>query len=208
MSWLSSALGDVGSAVKGIGHAAGTVLSNPIVDAGLTFIPGVGPVAAGLAGAAGGLLKPGGNIGSALTSGAEGALAGGGAQSLAGLLGGGAGAAGAAGQAAGGVGGMAGSAVPGVAGAAQGAGSSPGILGSIEGLAGKAGGLLTGNGGANALGAVGALSSYLNQNKANDYAKQALGSVEQSYNERAPLRAQGLASLANSQSGNPFTRGS
>lgn len=85
---------------------------------------------------------------------------------------------------------------------------SSGILGSLSGLAGQAGNFLTGNNGANALGTVGAISAYLNQNKANDLAKQALGSVEQSYGERAPLRAQGLASLANSQSGNPFTRGS
>lgn len=209
MSWLSSALGGVENAVKGVGHAAGSVLSNPLVDAGLTFIPGIGPVAAGLAGAAGGLLKPGGNLGSAIKGGLEGGLAGGGAQSLAGLLGGGAGAAGAAGaagQAASGA--AAGGAIPGVAGAAQAAGSSPGVLGSLEGLAGKAGSFLTGNNGGNALGLVGGVSSYLNQQKANDLAKQALGSVEQSYGERAPLRAQGLSTLAQSQVGNPYARGS
>lgn len=90
--------------------------------------------------------------------------------------------------------------------AEQNAGSS-GILGSLEGLAGKAGSFLTGNNGGNALGTIGAISSYLDQKKSTDLAKQALGSVEQSYAERAPLRTQGLSMLANASQGNPFATG-
>lgn len=199
MSWLSSALGGIGHAVEGIGHTAGQILSNPIVDAGLTFIPGIGPVAAGLAGAAGGLLKPGGNLGSAISGGLSGGLAGMGAQSVAGLLGGGA-----AGAGAGAAGGAA-SAIPDSAIPAAGHG---GVLGSLEGLAGKAGDFLTGNGGKNALGIAQGINAALQQKQANDYAKQALGSVEGSYAERAPLRAQGIKGLLQSNTGNPYASGS
>lgn len=90
--------------------------------------------------------------------------------------------------------------------AEQNAGGS-GILGSLEGLAGKAGSFLTGNNGGNALGTLGAISSYLDQKKSTDLAKQALGSVEQSYAERAPLRTQGLSMLSNASQGNPFATG-
>lgn len=65
MSWLSS-----------IGHFAGKVLSNPIVEGASAFIPGVGPLITAGEGALGGILKPGGNIGSALTGGLQGAAAG------------------------------------------------------------------------------------------------------------------------------------
>jgi len=84
---------------------------------------------------------------------------------------------------------------------------SSGMLGSLEGLAGKAGSFLTGNNGGNALGTLGAISSYLDTKKSNDLAKQALGNVESSYNQRAPLRTQGLSMLANSQVGNPYSSG-
>lgn len=159
----------------------GSVAKNPLVDAGLGVLTG-GAALPLLAGTAGKLLSPG--------QPQPGAQQGGSAIPMSafntsgGTMGANAGAP-----------------------AEQNQGSS-GILGSLSGLAGQAGNFLTGNNGANALGTVGAISAYLNQNKANDLAKQALGSVEQSYNERAPLRAQGLASLANSQAGNPFTRGS
>lgn len=209
MSWLSSALGDVGNVVKGVGHAAGSVLSNPLVDAGLAFIPGVGPLAAGAAGALGGALKPGGNFGSTLTGGLEGAasgLAGGAARGALGI----GGAAAPAGVSALG----ASSAIPdaamglgGAAGAAAGTGGAGGLLGGIEGLAGQAGNFLTGNGGKNALGIAQGVNAALQQKKSTDYAKDALGSVEAAYNAKSPLRAQGLGTLAGTQAGNPYATG-
>lgn len=202
MSWLSSALGDVGNVVKGVGHAAGSVLSNPLVDAGLAFIPGVGPLAAGAAGAIGGALKPGGTFGSAISGGLSGAasgLAGGAARGALGI----GGAAAPAGVSALG----ASSAIPdaamglsGATGAGAGAGGSGGILSGIEGF-------LTGNGGKNALGIAQGVNAALNQKQSTDYAKQALGSVEDAYNAKAPLRAQGLSTLASSQTGNPYATG-
>lgn len=162
----------------------GSVAKNPLVDAGLGILTG-GAAIPMLAAAGGGLLSKGGQ-----GQPQPGAQQGGSAIPMSAF------------NTSGGTMG----ATPGAP-AEQNQGGS-GILGSLSGLAGQAGNFLTGNNGANALGTIGAISSYLNQNKANDLAKQALGSVEQSYGERAPLRAQGLASLANSQSGNPFTRGS
>lgn len=118
MSWLSSALGDVGGAVKG-------AISNPLVDAGLAFaLPGVGSLAGG-------------------------------------LLGG----------------------IPGAS--------------SIEGLLGKAGGLLTGNGGLNALGLAQGINAAGTQNKANNYANQALQTQQNAYNSEAPLRSQGIQGMLN-----------
>lgn len=70
---------------------------------------------------------------------------------------------------------------------------------SIEGLLGKAGGLLTGNGGKNALGLAQGVDSVLNQQQANNYGKDALGAVTGAYNAAAPLRAQGLQGLLNPQ---------
>lgn len=94
-----------------------------------------------------------------------------------------------------------------VGGPSEAAAGGGGFLGSLEGLAGNAGRFLTGNGGKNAIGAASALSSYLNQQKANNYAKEALGNVEDAYNQKAPLRAQGLATLAGAQRGNPYAGG-
>ena len=78
-----SFFGSIGHAITGIGHAAGKVLSNPLVQtvgAGLLGATGVGaPLAAGIlagGGALGGALKPGGNLGQAAMGGATGALSG------------------------------------------------------------------------------------------------------------------------------------
>jgi hypothetical protein len=75
-----SFFGNIGKAIKkaavDTGHFAGKVLSNPIVQAGSAFIPGVGPLITAGEGALGGLLKPGGNIGTALKGGLQGAAAG------------------------------------------------------------------------------------------------------------------------------------
>lgn len=153
------------------------ILSNPIVDAGISLIPGAGiPLAVG-------------------------------AKALGNELGG------TPGQSQGGGGAIPLSAFNTSGGTVQGGPSeanqpgNSGVLGSLEGLAGKAGSFLSGNNGANALGTVGAISSYLDTKKSNDLAKQALGNVESSYNQRAPLRAQGLSMLANSQVGNPYATG-
>lgn len=190
MSWLSSA-------IKGVGHAAGKVLSNPLVDAGLSFIPGVGPIAAGGAAALGNLIKPGGNIGSAL----KGGITTGGLGALGGLAG----------------------KIPGISSLEGAVGSLPGVsavegalskipgLQSIEGLLkgqngqpgvlGELGSFLTGNGGKNALGLAQGVNAAMLQKQSSDYAKQAMGDVQNSYNERAPLRSAGIQGMLNPQTG-------
>lgn len=152
------------------------LLSNPIVDAGLSFIPGVGPGLAVGAHALGGAL-----------GGGQGQPQGPGAIPLSAFD-------------------TSGGAVPGGPSEANQPSGNSGIMGSLEGLAGKAGDFLTGNGGKNALGLAQGLNAFLEQKKSTDLAKQALGSIEGSYNQRAPLRAQGLSMLANSQVGNPYAQ--
>jgi hypothetical protein len=96
MSWFSSGLSGIKTGLTGIGHAVGSVASNPWVK-GLTAAglaaTGVGaPLAAGIMateGAAGGLLRPGGNIGQGLQQGALGAVEGYGAGKIGGALRGG-----------------------------------------------------------------------------------------------------------------------
>lgn len=192
MSWLSSA-------VHGIGHLAEKAA--PIVG----LIPGVGTLAGGVIGGLGGLAA-GDGLGGALKYGLEGAAsgfgggllkgAGGGAQSIASLAGGGAG--GAIPDAALSVAG------PAIIGGPAEAAAGGGLSGALSGLAGKAGGFLTGNGGKNALGVAQGIDSILQQRTSNQYAKDALNSVEGSYNQRAPLRAQGIQQLLSSQAGNPY----
>lgn len=152
------------------------LVSNPVVDAGLSLIPGAGP----------GLAVGAKALGSLTGGGQQPQQQGGGAIPLSAFDTSG------------------GTTIGGNSEANQ-AGSS-GALGSLEGLAGKAGSFLTGNNGANALGTLGAISSYLDTKKSNDMAKQALGNIEGSYNQRAPLRTQGLSTLANSQVGNPYAQ--
>jgi hypothetical protein len=75
-----SFFGNIGNAIKkgvtDVGHFAGRVLSNPIVEGASAFIPGVGPLITAGEGALGGILKPGGNLGTALRGGLQGAAAG------------------------------------------------------------------------------------------------------------------------------------
>lgn len=77
---MGNVFSNIGHAItKGVtdaGHFVGKVASNPIVQTASAFIPGVGPLITAGEGALGGLLKPGGNIGSALTGGLQGAAAG------------------------------------------------------------------------------------------------------------------------------------
>lgn len=211
MSFLGSIGGAIKHGVQGLGHLAEKAA--PIVG----LIPGVGTLAGAAIGGLGGLAA-GDGLGGALKYGLQGAAsgfggglldnAGGisgiashipGAQSLESILGSvGGGAAGSVGNTSLGLG-AAGTGVGGVADAA--AGSSGGGFG---GLIGQAGHFLTGNGGKNALGVAQGISSVLDQQKANNYAKDALGTVEGSYAQRAPLRAQGVQQLLASQQGNPY----
>lgn len=174
MSWLSNATGiHLGNIGAPIGAALGSV------------IPGVGTaIGAGLGGAIGGMGHGDGLKSSLL----QGAMAGGGAAALGGLA----------------------SKIPGVSSAEQAIG---GKLGSIPGvgaasdflkshggvgqLLGGAGDFLTGNGGKNALGIAEGVNAGMLQSKANDYAKSAAGSVSNSYDARAPLRAAGQAQMLN-----------
>lgn len=78
-----------------------------------------------------------------------------------------------------------------------------GIEGFLKGHGGDAlgslGGFVTGNGGMNALGIAQGINAAGLQNKADNYAKQAVGGVQDSYNQRAPLRAAGVQSMLNPQ---------
>ena len=71
--------------------------------------------------------------------------------------------------------------------------------GGVGNALGSVGSLLTGNGGINALGAAEGVNAAMQQRQANNYAKSALGGVQQSYNERAPLRTAGIQGLLNPQ---------
>lgn len=200
MAWYNS--------IKDLGHDIGGITSNPWVKGGtaaLLAATGVGaPAAAAIMagqGLIGNALKPGGNVGSALGGGLQGAATGYAAGKLGNALGGGGGA---AGDAAGG-GGFLGT-LEGLGKGALGAlGGSGGIGGMLGGLGKDALGFLTGNGGMNALGAAGAVNAALLQNKANEYAKNALGTQQQSYNERAPLRTGGIQAMRSALGANPYS---
>ena len=180
------------NAVKGVGHAIGSVASNPWVQ-GLTAAglaaTGVGaPAAAGImAGMAGGgrLLAPGGNIGDAARGAAAGGVEGYGAGKIGGALHG-AGSltdkAGALYGAANGAGGMGGGGDP----------SGGGDGGWLEG----AKNFLGDHGGDALIGAQIANAAY-NQKKAGDYAGQAMDTVNNQWNAQAPLREQGMAGMLN-----------
>lgn len=92
MSWLSSGLKAVGKGITGVAHGVGDALDNKWTKAALAAglaATGVGaPAAAAImagSGLAGGALKRGGNLGTALKGGATGALEGYGASKLGGL---------------------------------------------------------------------------------------------------------------------------
>lgn len=163
--------------------AAKDVIHNPLPVLGALALPGVGGLLGAIPGIGGALASGAGAIGGALSHIP-------GAQSIESILGGGGGAT-AAGA----------SAIPD---AAMGLPTSVSGGGGVGGLIGKAGSFLTGNGGKNALGVAQGISSVLDQQKANNYAKDALGTVEGSYAQRAPLRAQGVQQLLASQQGSPY----
>lgn len=75
----------------------------------------------------------------------------------------------------------------------------PGIGDALGGALGKVGDFVTGNGGRNALGLAQGANAALLQSKANGYAQQAFDRANDSYNERAPLRAMALSKLTNPQ---------
>lgn len=192
---LVHAVTDPGGWAKNIGHQA-TDPKTLIGLASALALPGVGGALTGALGAVpgiGGALASGaGAIGSGLGA-AEGAVGGAlshipGASAVGSALGLGGG--GAAEEAA--------SAIPD---SALGIGSGPT---GLSGLLGKAGSFLTANGGKNALGLAQGVNAAMQSKKQNDLANQALKTVEGSYNERAPLRAQGLQGLMRKDTGNPY----
>ncbi len=203
MAWYNSLkdlTGDIGKGATAVGHAVGSVASNPLVEGGLGLLTG-GLAVPVLAGLGGGLLKPGGNLGRGLVGGAEGLAAGKLGNALGGLtgLGAGGGAAGSAG--AGGLGGIAQA-----LGGAAGAGQSGALGGDLGSLLGGLGGWLGGNGGKNALGAAQAVNQALLQRQANQYATNAMGDVNAQWNAQAPLRAQAFAAIPQAINANPFSR--
>jgi len=189
--------------IKGIGHTVGNIISNPVVDAVIGMTP-LGPLGALGAGALGNLIEPGGNLGKAATGAVTGGLSGLGGYGLKGL---------ASGIMSGGLSG-------GVQGLEKALGSIPGMSG-VAGLISQVAG--DGQGGidwgkAAALGLTGAqIANAANlQNQANTYAKDALSSVTQNYNQRQPLRMVGMQDMLNPQISNlsgmltnsgPYARG-
>lgn len=190
--FLGNAWNAVKKGVTDVGHVAGKVASNPLVEglAGATL----GPEAAAALGGIGHLIAPGGNIGSGL----KGAVTGG--------------AAGLAGSGIKNLGGMALSGLGGAGGStpAWGAGSGGIDLGGLlksgvsglAGLAGGGGGGLSLGGLANAgLGAAGIANAASLQNKSNQYATNAMDTANQSYDSRAPLRTAGVQGMLSPSSG-------
>jgi hypothetical protein len=97
-----------------------------------------------------------------------------------------------------------------------GKGGAAGAAGAIPGVSALKD-FLTGNGGLNALGAAQGVNAALLGKQSSNYAKQAMGSVNQSYGERAPLRTAGIAGMLHPQipdisplgqiaSANPYAR--
>lgn len=174
MSWLSKATG-----VHISPHGAhlsrpdpiGTlkdVAHNPLpLLAGLA-LPGVGGLLGAIPGIGGALASGAGAV-----QGAVGGLGSGIAHAVEGIPG---------------IGGAVGGAVHGIEGAVEG-------HGGLGGLLKQGAGWLTGNGGKNALGLAQGVSSVLDQKKSNEYANKAVGTMEGAYNEKAPLRAQGLQGM-------------
>jgi hypothetical protein len=213
--------GAIGNAIKGAGHFAGKVLSNPIVQGASAFIPGVGPLITAGEGALGGILKPGGNLGSALSGGLQGAAAGAAGGSIRKLgtglltngvgstiksaLGGGLHPTGtyAPSSGGGGYGDITDYDAGGnpIYGGDQGGGWQDAILGGARKLGS---GLLGGQGGGGLGGlAVGGLAGYQALNAANaskragQLSDKAIGLAESRWNDAAPLRTAGQARLLN-----------
>lgn len=190
MSWLSQATG-IHISPKGASlskpdplHALGTALSNPLVQGGLGLITGGASIPM-LAGAAGGLLKPGGNIGQAAMGGLQGGALGkvGNSGAVAKVLG------------LGGLGGGTG----GVAGAAGGiVDAAKGMIPGLGGGAGGAGGamsdfqkwqLLLGGAGA----AAGAGADFYNQDQQRALEKQKMAEQQREFDENNKLQQSQLA---------------
>lgn len=74
MSWFSNIGKAIGKGAKDAGHAVGNAVSSPLGQIGMSFIPGIGPLAAAGIGAAAGAMKNGGNLKSAIVGGATGGL--------------------------------------------------------------------------------------------------------------------------------------
>lgn len=208
--FLGSALGglvhgaeNVGSAIKkgviDVGHVAGTIASNPLVDAGIGAF--LGPGAAAAAGGLGRLIAPGGNVGNAAVGAGTGYLAGKGGSLLRNLLAGPSGA-GANPDPNGGV----------ADASAGGDGSQSWLQSLLHGAEGVGGTLL--NGAKNAvsgsgpgglslpvLGLAGAQVANAAQlgAKGNDYADKAFNLSNDSYGSRAGLRSAGIAGLSTSR---------
>lgn len=169
MNW--NPLSAIKDAVVGAGHAIGSVASSPITQ-GLVGAA-LGPLAGAAVGAGGHLLAPGGNLGEA----AKGAVSGG--------------AAGAAGS---GIRSLLGApSVSGILGAGK---TALGALGGAGSSLASGGGSV---GGMNPLSALLAGAQTVNAaqlgQKANDFADKGYKYATDSYDARAPLRQQGIASL-------------
>ncbi len=175
--------------VKDAGHAVGKVADNKYAKlgtAGILALTGVGaPAAAAILagqGLAGGALKPGGNIGSALKGGATGAVSG-----LAAAK---------AGQALklGGIGGL-------IKGGGSDGKGNFGLAGELAGKVAGPIGLGGAGGGGNildlGLGAAGMYNSAQLGQKSTDYATGALDTANQNWKSREPLRLAGVSGMLN-----------
>lgn len=210
-----SVFGNIGKAIKkGVtdtGHFIGKVADNPVtkgVTAAALAATGVGaPAAAAIMageGLAGGALRKGGNLGTAVKGGATGALEGFGASKLGGLARGAMGALGGNAAGAGGdvVPGQAGSSLLGkLGGLAKGAGSS--LLGGLEHQFQNADGSIDwGKLGKLGLAGASLYGQHEATNKANDYFNQQQGmrndmmkQAQSDYASRQPLRDASFAKL-------------
>lgn len=203
MSWLSNIGKAVGKGVKDVGHTVGKVASNPIVDAGLAMIPGVGPGVAAAAGGLGRLMAPGGNIGNALGGAAKGYAAGMAGNAVRGAMGAGGGIMGKLGALGSSAKGALAGSVPNAMQPQGGGQAGGGIMQQLGGLVRKPDGSLDLG---KILGAAGTVSGIVGQQQANkqasnyyntrmNVANNAMTAAQQDYGSRAGLRNNAFASL-------------
>jgi hypothetical protein len=164
-----------------VGHFLGHNLSEASHAAG--FIPGIGPIVGGAMRAAGGLIEGDGLHDSLKNAAVEG-IKNYGLGKIASAIPGVSSAESAISSKLGGI--------PGVQGIQSAMHSAPGIPG-VQGIQD----FLTGNGGKNALGLAQGVNAALLQKKSNEFANNAMGSVQSDYDSRAPLRQAGQAAMLN-----------
>jgi len=204
---IGGTLGKIGQNVK---VSVGKALENPMVDAALQMIPGVGPAVSALAGGLGTAFDTSGgsrSLGDILKGGATG-FAAGKVGSFLPDIGGLSGVGSDINSGLGGINGLV-TKIPGVSGLGDAIGKIPGGISTIgKALAGGSGGGTLG--GLTpldiALGGAQAINAASLQKKANDLTNSAKNYATNAYDANAPLRDAGRSGMLNAASYNPYSK--